>query len=159
MERDYLEDNRNVWLLGNYLKLWKPCKLYLKLILLGDAGYPLEPWLLTPYRTPDIGSPQARFNDIHSRCRNTIERTNGVLKNRWRCLLSARELHYTPAKAIKIINVCAALHNICIHFKSDLNVPCEEVDIPEVENTQSTEVGSTYLTAGQRIRTSITSSL
>ncbi|XP_036347987.1 putative nuclease HARBI1 [Rhagoletis pomonella] len=72
MEQNYLQTHNKVWLLG-------------------DAGYPLEPWLLTPYRTPESGSAQAKFNEVHTRCRNIIERRNGVLKNRWRCLLSASE--------------------------------------------------------------------
>ncbi|XP_055614942.1 putative nuclease HARBI1 [Toxorhynchites rutilus septentrionalis] len=87
--------------------------------ILGDAGYPSEPWLLTPYRAPELESPESEFNSKHVLARGIIERTIGVLKNRFRCILGARQLHYTPTKAAKIISVCCALHNICLYFKND----------------------------------------
>lgn len=46
----------------------------------------------------------------------------GILKQRFRCLLFSRQLHYSPDKVARIANVCCALHNICIHF----NVPFKE---------------------------------
>lgn len=52
-------------------------------------------------------------------CRALIERCNGLLKMRFRCLLKHRVLHYTAEVASKIINACAVLHNICI----ENNVP------------------------------------
>ncbi|XP_061395895.1 putative nuclease HARBI1 [Musca vetustissima] len=87
--------------------------------LLGDAGYPLQPYLMTPYRSTVEGSPEAIFNTKHAKARNIVERTIGVLKNRFRCLLGARQLHYAPSKATKLTNVCAALHNICIDYGID----------------------------------------
>lgn len=86
----------------------------------GDSAYPLEPWLLTPYRLPAAGSSEAKYNQVHSGARNIIERTFGVLKARFRCLLAARELHYSPAKAAKFVNVCSALHNVCIQHNVEL---------------------------------------
>ena len=86
---------------------------FLNLNIKGDSGYPLEPWLITPYRVAPEGSSECKFNDFLSKGRNIIERVNGLLKSRFRCLLGRRELHYTPEKAVKILNVCAALHNIC----------------------------------------------
>ncbi|XP_017482190.1 PREDICTED: putative nuclease HARBI1 [Rhagoletis zephyria] len=54
--------------------------------LLGDADYPLQPYLLTPYRDPQPGTVQYRFNQRHASARNIIERTIGILKSRFKCL-------------------------------------------------------------------------
>lgn len=69
--------------------------------------------MLTPLRNPVPGA-EERFNNDFKRVRSTIERCNGVLKNRFRCLLKHRVLHYQPAKVAKIVIVCCVLHNICI---------------------------------------------
>ncbi|XP_058448989.1 putative nuclease HARBI1 [Malaya genurostris] len=104
--------------------------------LLGDAGYPLKPYLITPYRsttrTPSSPS-QARFNEMHSKARMTIERTIGVLKNVFRCVLGARQLHYKPKKAAKIVNVCAALHNLRLQF----NVPANSDSFESIADNEN----------------------
>lgn len=51
-----------------------------KLWLLGDSGYPLQPWLMTPYRSPEEGSLEAKFNDAHSAARSVIERCIGKFR-------------------------------------------------------------------------------
>ncbi|XP_055644036.1 putative nuclease HARBI1 [Toxorhynchites rutilus septentrionalis] len=84
--------------------------------ILGDAGYPSESWLVTPFRAPEEGSLESDFNQRHALGRGIVERTIGVLKNRFRCLLGARQLHYTPTKCAQIVNVCCALHNICLEY-------------------------------------------
>lgn len=78
----------------------------------GDSGYPLRPWLLTPITNAVPGSAEEYYTDIHCRARNTIERCIGVLKARWRCLLSHRVLHYHHSTVAKMINACSVLHNI-----------------------------------------------
>lgn len=105
------------WVCHNVIIIYKGNLFY---YILGDAGYPLEPFLITPFRSPEVGSRQSLFNTKHSKTRNIIERSIGVLKNRFRCLLAARQLHYSPQKATQIVNTCAALHNICIYYKSEL---------------------------------------
>ncbi|XP_067636860.1 putative nuclease HARBI1 [Eurosta solidaginis] len=114
--------------------------------LLGDAGYALKPYLLTPFRNTEDGSAQRIYNTQHAKGRNIIERTIGVLKNRFRCLLQARALHYTPEKATKIINVCAALHNICMFYKVDISVEelsdeehDHDITLAEIEATMNSE--------------------
>ncbi|XP_017475637.1 PREDICTED: putative nuclease HARBI1 [Rhagoletis zephyria] len=86
-------------------------------IYLCDSGYPLRPYLLTPFRNAESGSRQSLYNKKHAKARNVVERTIGVLKARFRCLLSERKLRYTPTKVTTIINICWALHNICKIFK------------------------------------------
>lgn len=82
--------------------------------LIGDSGYPLRPWCLTPIREAVEDSPEALYSDVLKQTRSVIERCNGVLKGRFRCLIKDRVLHYTPNKASKIINACTVLHNMCI---------------------------------------------
>lgn len=81
--------------------------------------------MITPYRisgTSQNNELKSRFNQTHSKTRWIVERTFGVVKNVFRCLLSARQLHYKPEKASRIINVCCALHNLRVRF----NVPFDE---------------------------------
>lgn len=79
-------------------------------------------------------SPQGNeiiFNTFHSKGRIIIERTIGVLKNRFKCLLGARQLHYSPEVATQIVNCCAALHNMCIAYR------VEDIEDEVEENTDN----------------------
>lgn len=82
---------------------------------------------MTPYRTAAEGSMESKFNEKHSIARSIIERVFGVLKARFRCLLSARELHYSPEKVTQIVNVCCALHNLCLKFKIALPETTQDI--------------------------------
>lgn len=102
--------------------------------LIGDEGYPLLPWLLVQYPGEiQENTPQGRFNQHLRNARITIERLNGVLKGRFRCLLRHRTLNYNPIVAAKIIYSCGVLHNIAQHF----NVPQPEEqqdDVIEIDD-------------------------
>lgn len=65
----------------------------------GDSGYPLREFMMTPIDNAIEDSPEGRYNVKQKRARSTVERTFGILKGRWRCLLAARELHYAPITA------------------------------------------------------------
>lgn len=106
--------------------------------LLGDSGYPNEPWLLTPYeRVTELH--QEIFNKLHIKTRNCVERSFGVLKSIFRCLLRQRTLHYTPVKAASITNACFVTYNylqlqgMVIYFLDDV--------IENIEENLSTEHG------------------
>lgn len=64
--------------------------------LLGDSGYPLRPWLMTPIMNAREGTPEAAYNNKHRCCRSLVERCNGLLKMQFKCLLKHRVLHYSP---------------------------------------------------------------
>ncbi|XP_036347424.1 putative nuclease HARBI1 [Rhagoletis pomonella] len=125
--------------------------------LLGDCGYGIEPFLLTPYRDALHNSKEYKFNMAHSSARNIVERTIGVLKSRFRCLLGT--LHYSPEKVIQIVNVCCALHNICRSYNINLD---EEISLqpnePAVDNVVQPSNPSLQ-SEGKRIRDEIANNL
>lgn len=109
---------------------------------------------MTPFRTTVNGSPESYYNNIHAKGRNIVERTIGVLKNRFRCLLVARQLHYTPEFAGKIISVCAALHNICIHFNIEWpeGQIDEDMDVPDCNDENDSNASSIRLRIMNELR-------
>lgn len=84
---------------------------------------------MTPLREPVQAGAEQRYQNTFKMARSTIERCNGVLKARFRCLLHDRTLHYHPAKAAKIIKACVVLHNMCVTRR----VPDIELDIENIE--------------------------
>jgi hypothetical protein len=82
--------------------------------LSGDSCYPLRTWLLIPVEGDfQPGTPEYRYNVRHRSTRSTIERCNGVLKARFRCLLKHRVLHYNPQVAGRIIkNLCVSSQHV-----------------------------------------------
>ncbi|XP_050514882.1 putative nuclease HARBI1 [Diabrotica virgifera virgifera] len=113
--------------------------------LLGDSGYPLEPWLMTPVQNAADGTPERRYNFRHASARNVIERCNGVLKNRFRCLLGERRLRYDPEKVGTIAVACCVLHNICVKGRLDENDLSEDFldnQVPEEIEIRANEEDS-----------------
>lgn len=130
------------------------------MLYIGDSGYALRPWLLTPVMHAEPNSPEDRYNIAQRRIRSLIERTNGLLKMRFRCLLKHRVLHYKPDVASRIINSCVILHNMCI--EENVPLPCPEddynvdfgIDInnnDENENAERNRINP-ELVAGRRLR-------
>ncbi|CAH1997553.1 unnamed protein product [Acanthoscelides obtectus] len=87
--------------------------------LLGDSGYPLQPWLLTPILATRANTPEAHYNSIHINTRNVVERGFGIWKARFRCLRKDRVLHYSHDTSGMIIYACAVLHNICRIYNAE----------------------------------------
>lgn len=126
----------------------------------GDSGYALRPWLMTPVLNAEPNSPEDRYNIAHRQIRSLIERTNGLLKMRFRCLLKHRTLHYKPDTASRIINSCAILHNMCIEENIPIPRP-EEGDINldfglNINNVENENAGrnriNAELVAGKRLQ-------
>lgn len=70
--------------------------------------------MMTPITNASAGTPEAYYTQVHTSTRNVIERTIGLLKARFRCLLVHRVLHYAPVVAASIVNACVILHNMCV---------------------------------------------
>lgn len=88
--------------------------------LLGDSGYGITPWLLTPYS--EVRNAQERqFNLIHAQERVIIERVFGQIKRRFPILSS--QVRIALEKIPKLIIACVVLHNISKHLNDAWDFP------------------------------------
>ena len=85
-------------------------------VLVGDSGYPLKNYLITPLPNA-VGRAEQLFNESQIRTRNPIERTFGIWKRRFPIL--ALGLRLKSDKVEAIVMATAFLHN----FARDLNLP------------------------------------
>ncbi|XP_034839902.2 putative nuclease HARBI1 isoform X2 [Maniola hyperantus] len=110
--------------------------------LLGDSGYALEPWMMTPDLEAVPSSSAEKYTNWHCQVRNCVERTNGYLKGTFRSLGIDRVLHYSPEKASQLIYACATLYNIMVHYR----IPMEQLtDGLDRQDITSEERHPTYI--------------
>ena len=94
-------------------------------ILLGDSGYGLTNYFMTPYENP-VTPEQRRFNRAQKSTRCSVERAIGQFKKRFYCM--HRGLRVLPEKACMLIGTCAILYNIAILRNEE---PFDDDDIDE----------------------------
>ncbi|GBG90422.1 hypothetical protein CBR_g50669 [Chara braunii] len=88
--------------------------------LMRDAGYPVLPWLMTPYSAVNRTAEQVAFNNKFSALRCVIERCFGRLKGMWRCF--GRKHIVNMRNVCKQFLACCILDNIII----DEGIPVDE---------------------------------
>lgn len=103
-------------------------------LLLGDVGYGISPWLMTPFQnapTPE----QRAYNACITRERVVIERCFGQVKQRFPILQS--KIRLATERVPSVILCCFILHNVAKHIQDedfeirdlndgeDFNVPVE----------------------------------
>ncbi|GBG84535.1 hypothetical protein CBR_g38817 [Chara braunii] len=74
--------------------------------LLGDAGYPLLPWIMIPGWRGTRTEQQRMYNDCHTSARSCIEGTFGRLKAVWR--------HFIRQQICNMKTLCKDFMAICI---------------------------------------------
>lgn len=83
-------------------------------VILGDSIYPCLDWLIPPVLSNPNGDPVVdRFNKSHRKTRSIVERSIGILKNRFPCLKDTLRVK-SPTQAAEIVKACVTLHNFCI---------------------------------------------
>jgi hypothetical protein len=110
-------------------------------VLLLDAGYGSSKKGLTPYRgvryhlkewakdrTQRPANAKEFYNLSHSKARNVVERTIGLLKKRWGVLRGFIDCDHSTVK--HVIYACSALHNMLLEahyeWKGEDDTHCEE---------------------------------
>lgn len=87
--------------------------------IVGDMGYPLLPWLLTPFQEKDLNDVNIGYNKKHAFTAGIAEEALARLKGTWRILhrvMWRPDKHKLP----RIILVCCLLHNIIIDQGDEL---------------------------------------
>jgi hypothetical protein len=89
-------------------------------LLLGDEGYGIAPWLMTPYKNPAVPEERA-FNRIHKKERVIIERCFGQLKRRFPILQG--HIRVKLQKIPSVIIACFVMHNVSKYLNDPEDFP------------------------------------
>ena len=112
--------------------------------------------MLTPLSQSAVTPQEKKYERLHKRVRCLIEQCNGLLKNRFRCLLQDRVLHYAPVYVSKIILSCVVLHNLCLEHNiplpEDEGLTEESVNLARIDREELTRVHNSECKLGQTQR-------
>lgn len=87
--------------------------------IIGDSGYPLLPYLVTPYEGQELPELGSEFNRRHSATQMMAQRALARLKDKWKIIQGVMwrpDKHKLP----RIILVCCLLHNIVIDLEDEM---------------------------------------
>ena len=87
--------------------------------IVGDTGFPLLPWLLTPYKGEGLSDVQVEFNKRLVATQMVAKRALARLKEMWKIIQGVMwkpDKHKLP----RIILVCCMLHNIVIDLEDEV---------------------------------------
>ena len=126
-----------------------------KPLLVGDPAYKLTTWCMKPYpETATITQSQIDFNKSLSSARVVIEQAFGLLKGRWRCLLT--KLDESVDKVLEIITVCCVLHNICSSLGDPTEIcPHDDDNAPYPPAPQRHDYGNLFVRLFTRFTTPV----
>jgi len=98
--------------------------------LVGDQAYKLHENLLVPYRdNGHLTERQQNYNFSHASARIVIERAFGLLKGRFRSLLTTLAIDRVDLIPMHIL-ACCILHNVCLMKGDEINVEMiEDIEV------------------------------
>jgi hypothetical protein len=85
--------------------------------IIGDAGCPLLPWLITPYQEEDLSYHKVEFNRRHSTATTVAVRALATLKDTWKFLHGQAWRPQNMKELPKAVLVCYMLHNVVIDME------------------------------------------
>lgn len=87
--------------------------------IIGDSGFPLLPWLFTPYQGKELSESKVEFNRRLFATRMVAQRALARLKEMWKII---QGVMWRPDKnrLPRIILVCCLLHNIVIDLEDEV---------------------------------------
>lgn len=102
---------------GKYLQISEGTEL--REYIIGDTGFPLLPWLLTPSQGKGLSDIEAEYNKRHSATRMVAQMALARLKDVWRII---HGVMWMPDKnrLPRIVLVCCLLHNIVIDMEDEM---------------------------------------
>lgn len=138
------------WTVFQQTKVGRACMegRFLPYKLIGDAAYPVRPWMYCPFKGCNDGleSYKAHWNFIQSSTRMCVERAFGILKGRWRIIQKRADV---PLRSMAdIVSTCIVLHNLCIITKDKFDAIW--IEEAEVELHKRVEEGT--VKGGQVLR-------
>lgn len=93
--------------------------IVLREYIIGNTGFPLLPWLLTPYQGKGLSDVKIEFNKRHSATRMVAQMALARLKEMWRIINGAMWMP-DRNKLPRIVFVCCLLHNILIDMEDEV---------------------------------------
>ncbi|CAH2011545.1 unnamed protein product [Acanthoscelides obtectus] len=85
-------------------------------VLLGDSGYGIAPWLMTPFKIAETAE-KISYNRLFTRERVIIERCFGHLKQRFPILHN--KIRVDTEKVPSLVMSCFNLHNVAKHLNDE----------------------------------------
>ncbi|WOG96259.1 hypothetical protein DCAR_0415593 [Daucus carota subsp. sativus] len=100
--------------------------------IVGDLGFPLLPWLLTPYQGNNLPEYEASFNSKHTATQEVAQKALSRLKQTWK-IIDGELWQPDTNRLPRIIFVCCLLHNITIDLDDEVqkNTPITYVNDAE----------------------------